>query len=626
MSVDAALAHVAGQFREIIATHGPDAVAFYISGQLTTETQYVFNKLAKGFIGTNNVDANSRLCMASAASAYKLAFGSDGPPTCYDDIEQAQCFFIVGANMAECHPVLWQRIKRRTTRKRVRVIVVDPRRTATAEGAHLHLQIQPGSDLPLLNAMLHVMISQGWINERFIRAHTDNWEAVRALTEAWTPARAAQICGVPEADIIRAASWFGQSEDALSLWTMGVNQSTSGVAKNLALINLHLATGKIARPGSGPFSLTGQPNAMGGREVGYLCGQLPGYRDVTNAQHRAEIASVWNVPADRIQSRPGLDAVRLFEAIEAGTVKALWVVGTNPLATMPRAENVRRALENIPLLVVQDCYHPTETSRLAHVLLPGAMSLEVEGTMTNSERRVGLLQPVAEPPGDALPDWKIGARFAALLGHEKEFNYADASEVFAEQRECCADVYPMQMTGITYARLKNRPLQWPCPTPASLGLARRYRNKTFPTRTGRAQFHAVDYTPPADKVSEQFPLVLNTGRLSGHWHTRTKTGHVPKLVKSSPGPFVSAHPTDAAALGLAEGDAVRLVSRRGSARSTLKLDDSLRVGTLFMPFHWGQEHDPEGCVNAVTQHAADPISHEPELKFNAVRLEKIDSR
>jgi len=300
VSLDAALGHVAGQFIDIINSHGPHAVAFYISGQLTTETQYLFNKLAKGVIGTNNLDANSRLCMASAASAYKLAFGSDGPPTCYEDIDLAECFLIVGANIAECHPVLWQRIKRRAARKRVRIIVVDPRRTSTAEGSTLHLPIKPGTDIPLLNSFLHILISQGWLNEPFIRKHTQGWDAVCALAETWPPARAAAECGVPEKDIHRAAFWFGQSAEALSLWTMGVNQSTSGVAKNLALINLHLATGKIGRPGSGPFSLTGQPNAMGGREVGYLSGQLPGYRDVTNPKHREEISRIWGVPSDRI--------------------------------------------------------------------------------------------------------------------------------------------------------------------------------------------------------------------------------------------------------------------------------------------------------------------------------------
>jgi len=622
-SLDEALEHVAAEFRDIIRAHGSDAVAFYISGQLATEAQYVFNKLAKGFIGTNNVDANSRLCMASAASAYKLALGSDGPPTCYDDIEQAECFFIVGANMAECHPVLWQRVKRRLSRKRVRLIVVDPRRTATAEEAHLHLAIRPGTDVALLNAVLHVLISQGWINERFIRAHTENWDAVYAAAEAWPPGRAARECGVAEYDIHRAAFWFGQSAEALSLWTMGVNQSTSGVAKNLAIINLHLATGKIGRPGSGPFSLTGQPNAMGGREVGYLAGQLPGYRDVTNARHREEIARIWGVPGERIQSKPGLDAVRLFEALETGKVKAIWIAGTNPLATMPGAQHTRRALEVARLVVVQDCYHPTETSALAHVLLPAAMSVEIEGTMTNSERCIGLLQPCVPPPGEARPDWEVAARFAAKLGFAEAFAYATAGAVFEEHKRCCADVYALQMNGITYDRLKHHALQWPCPAPTSRGAPRRYRNRIFPTPTGRARFHPADCLPPAESVSPQFPLVLNTGRLANHWHTRTKTGHVAKLCQVNPAPFVAAHPGDVQALGLAEGDLVKLTSARGSMQTRLKLDAGLRPGTLFMPFHWGQSHDEDGCVNAVTQSANDPISREPELKFSAVRMEKI---
>jgi anaerobic selenocysteine-containing dehydrogenase len=620
-----ALAHVAAEFRDIIRHHGRDAVAFYISGQLTTESQYAFNKLAKGVIGTNNLDANSRLCMASAASAYKLALGSDGPPTCYDDIELAECMFIVGANMAECHPVLWQRVKRRAARKRVRIVVVDPRRTPTAEAAHLHLAIKPGTDIALFNAILHTLISQDWINERFIRAHTENWDAVRDTAEAWSPARAARECGVRELDIHRAAFWFGQSAEALSLWTMGVNQSTSGVAKNLSLINLHLATGKIGRPGSGPFSLTGQPNAMGGREVGYLCGQLPGYRDVTNPRHREEIARIWGVPMRRIRPEPGLDAVRMFEALEDGGVKAIWIVGTNPLATMPRADRIRRALERARLVVVQDCYHPTETSQLAHVILPAAMSLEIEGTMTNSERRISLMQPCVPPPGDARPDWEIATRFAALLGHEEQFSYTCAADVYEEHKLCCAGSSSLQLGGVSYQRLKRHSIQWPCPTPSSPGLARRYRGKHFPTPSGKARFHAVNFLPPAEPLTAEFPFALNTGRLSGHWHTRTKTGHVPKLNKISPAPFVAAHPSDARILGLVEGDAVRLVSRRGSASTSLKLDEGMLPGTLFMPFHWGQAHDPNGCVNAVTNEARDPISNEPEFKFSAVRLEKAPS-
>ncbi len=623
VELDDALARVAGTFKSIIAEHGRDAVAFYVSGQLTTESQYVFNKLAKGVIGTNNIDANSRLCMASAVSAYKLAFGADAPPTCYDDIELTDCFFILGANMAECHPVLWQRIKRHAARRkaRCRIIVVDPRRTPTAEGAHLHLAIRPGTDVAFLNAMLHIMISQGWISERFIRNHTEGWEKVYQMAEAWSPSHVAKICGISELEIHRAAFWFGHSSEALSFWAMGANQSTQGVAKNLAIINLHLATGKVGRPGSGPFSLTGQPNAMGGREVGYMSGLLPGFREVTNSRHRREIAAIWEVSPRRIQSKPGLDSVRMFEAMEAGRVKALWIVGCNPLATMPDSARVKRALERVELLVVQDCYHPTETSALAHVLLPAALNLEMEGTMTSSERRVSLLQPCVQPPGESQPDWEIACRFAALMGHEQQFSYSCASDIFEEHKRCCSGVHSLQMDGISYRRLRRQPVQWPCADHASHGAARRYRRKVFATANGRAIFHVTPYSDPADLVTEDYPLVLTTGRLAHQWHSRTKTAHVAKLNALNPEPFIAAHPEDAQKLGLADGDRVRLVSRRGFARSVLKVDDSVRSGTVFMPFHWGQSAGENICVNAVTHGKADPVSHQPELKFSAVRME-----
>ena len=624
-TLDAALGRVADKFKQIIHDHEPDAVAFYVSGQLTTESQYVFNKLAKGAIGTNNIDANSRLCMASAVSAYKMAFGSDGPPTCYDDIEAAECFFILGANMAECHPVLWQRVKKRASRKRTRIIVVDPRRTPTAEAAHLHLQIRPGTDVALLNAILHLLIKQHWTNGHFIRNHTDGWDAACEMAEAWSPARAAKVCGIAEMDIHRAAFWFGQSAEALSFWAMGANQSTSGVAKNLGIINLHLATGKLGRPGSGPFSLTGQPNAMGGREVGYMSGLLPGHRDVTNAEHRAQVAKIWGVRPQKIQPTPGLDAVRMFEAAEAGKVKAIWVVGCNPLATMPNTDQIRRALERLELLVVQDCYHLTETSLYADVVLPAALNLEMEGTMTNSERRVSLMQPCVPPAGDARPDWEIGCRFAALMGYESQFSYTSAANIFEEHKRCCSDVYQLQMNGISYRRLKRHAVQWPCPGYSSYGVARRYRRKVFATANGRAKFHPLDYQPPQENLSAEFPLALTTGRLANHWHSRTKTGHVSKLNNVNPTPFVAAHPDDAARLGLTDGDEVELTSARGVARTTLKVDDSLPPGTVFMPFHWGQSFRADGCVNAVTTGAGDPVSRQPELKFSAVRLEKVEA-
>lgn len=621
--LEEAIQFAAEGVQRVIRERGPDAVAFYISGQLTTEAQYVFNKLAKGAIGTNNIDSNSRLCMASAVSAYQMALGSDGPPTCYDDIELADCFLVLGANMAECHPVLWQRVRRRAARGRARIIVVDPRRTPTAEGAHLHLAPRLGTDVPLLNAILHVMIAQGWISERFIAKHTTDWELARECAEAWSPSRAACVTGVSKDLIHRAAFWFGVSAEALSFYAMGANQSTQGVHKNLAILNLHLATGKIARPGSGPFSLTGQPNAMGGRAVGYMSTGLPGLRTVTHPQQRAEIEKIW--ACGKISPRAGLDAVRMFEAIERGELRALWVAGTNPLVTMPNASQTRRALEKLELLVVQDCYHPTETTQLAHVLLPAAMNLECEGTMINSERRVSLLTPAVAPPGDARPDWEIAARFARRLGFEEQFSYASAQDVFEEFKLCTRDSYQIQMQGITYTRLRRHALQWPCSSPHSTGIARRYRKKVFATPDGRAVFHPTPFQPPAEKVTPQFPLQLTTGRLADHWHTRTKTSHVPKLNKRHPAPFVAMHPDDAIPRGLKDGDAVRVTSARGSVRTTMKLDAAVPRGGIFAPMHWGQSADPEGCINALLHSEADPISRQPELKHATVRVERIQS-
>jgi predicted molibdopterin-dependent oxidoreductase YjgC len=359
---------------------------------------------------------------------------------------------------------------------------------------------------------------------------------------------------------------------------------------------------------------------MGGREVGYMSGGLPGYRDVTDPVHRDEIAAIWGVPARRIQPEPGLDAVAMFEALAAGRVHAIWIAGTNPLATMPNTAQARRALQRAELVVVQDCYHPTETSRLAHVLLPAALSFEGEGTMTNSERCITLLDACVPPPGDARPDWEIACRFAARMGFEEQFSFTSASDVFEEYKRCSSASLPLR--GVSYRRLRRHALQWPCPATHSVGQARRYRDKRFCTADGRARFHTVEFHTPDDAVTSVYPLALTTGRISSQWHTRTKTGHVAKLNKLCPAPFVAANPQDAGRLDLGDGQRVRIVSRRGTARTTLRVDKTVPAGTLFTTFHWGQLWDEAGCVNACTTDAVDEVSRQPELKFAAVRLEK----
>ncbi len=659
---EGALTRAARKIRETVLRHGPDAVAVYGSGQLLTEDYYVWNKLLKGVLGTNNFDSNSRLCMTSTAAAYAQVFGADGPPTAYADIELADCIFLIGTNTAECHPIVFRRIeKAKRARPDLRVLVADPRRTETADLADLHLPLRPGSDIALLNAMLHVCLAEGLVDRAFIEAHTTGFDAVAASVARCTPSYAAELCGLPAAAIADAARTFGRARAALSFWAMGLNQSTVGVAKNTALLNLHLATGQVARPGAGPFSLTGQPNAMGGREVGGLAHLLPGYRSVAHAADRAAVAAAWGVPADYLSPRPGLAAVELFEALAAGRVKVLWVICTNPAASMPDLDLVERALRQAELVVVQDAYHPTETTRFADLVLPTAQWGEREGLMTNSERRITYLPKLVEPPGEALPDWQIGVRLARELGFGHAFSFETAEAVFEEFRGLTRGT-PVDMTGVSYARLRREgPVQWPCPegpaavgagltrAPARLwggpvggaaflgvpgarraltapptaphpGTARLYQDRRFATPDGRARFVVAEHAAPHEEVSSAYPLVLTTGRLKNQWHTRTRTGKVEALLKGAREPFLEVHPADAARLGIRDADFVEVSSRRGKAVVQARVTEGITRGTCFMPFHWGREPGHYKAANNLTVRAFDPVSKEPELKFCAVRV------
>lgn len=620
-----AVTRVAAAIRAAVDRHGPDAVMLYGSGQLLTEDYYLFGKLAKGFIGTNNQDTNSRLCMASAVAAYTLALGADAPPAAYADIEHAQTFLILGANMEACHPILFNRIRdrRRAGGGRVKVIVVDPRATETAKIADLHLAVRPGADVPLLNALLYEVMLAGGLDERFIAAHTSGWEAVRARLSRYQAELVQDVTGVPAQRIVDAARIYAGGAPALSLWSMGANQSTAGVDKNLALINLALATGNIGRPGAGPFSLTGQPNAMGGREAGGLATALPGHRLVANAADRAEVEAAWGLPPGAISDRPGLTAIEMVEALERGRVKVLWIAGTNPLVSLPNVERVRAAFARAELIVVQDAYHPTETTRCADVILPAAQWSEREGTMTNSERRICLLERAGDPPGEALPDWQIICRVAAALGHGRAFTYRCAEEVFHEYRELTRG-RDLDITGMDYALLRaTGGVQWPCPAGTTGGTARLYADGRFPTADGRARFHAVEYRAPADEVTAEYPFVLLTGRVKDQWHTRTRTGKVAKLTRRVPGPYLEMHHRDAKTLGIADGARVRVVSRRGVVELPARLGDAIRPGAVFTPFHWGALWAERSVANRATQEAVDPRSKEPELKFAAVRVEAV---
>jgi anaerobic selenocysteine-containing dehydrogenase len=625
VSWEAALGFAAARIREIVAEHGADAVAFYGSGQLLTEEYYVASKLAKGFLGTNNFDTNSRLCMASAAVGYTRSLGADGPPAGYADLERADCFLLIGTNTADCHPIVWKRISKRKLADPdgVSVIVADPRWTETADIADLHLPLRPGSDIALLNAMLHVLEKDGLVDRGFIAAHTSDWERLRAVIERYPPERAEALTGLSREIVVAAALRFGRSRAALTLWSMGINQSHVGSDKNAAILNLHLATGQIGRPGAGPFSLTGQPNAMGGRETGGLAHLLPGYRAVTDEAARAAVERHWGVPRGRIAPEAGRSALEIFEGLAAGEVRALWILCTNPAASMPDLDAVEKALRQAELIVVQDAYHPTETTRLADVLLPAAQWPEKEGVMTNSERRLTFLPKLVDPPGEALPDAAIVTRFARAMGWGAAFPSERAADIFDEFSALTAGT-PCDYSGVSHARLRAEgPLQWPVPAPGHPGTPRLYADGRFATPSGRARFVAVDHDPPVEPPDARFPLTLTTGRVRDHWHTLTRTGNSPALIGRTPEPLLEVNLRDARRAGVRDGDFVEITSRRGKAVAQARVSETIREGTCFLPFHWGRRLGFYKAANNLTLSARDPLSKQPELKCCAVRLRPI---
>jgi ferredoxin-nitrate reductase len=625
-----AIDRLAKRLQRIAAEHGPDAIAFYISGQLLTEDYYAAGKLVKGFLGTNNLDSNSRLCMSSAVAGYVGALGSDGPPASYTDIDRTDCLLLAGSNTAACHPIVWARISKRL-HDGAKLIVIDPRRTVPAEAADVHLPLRPGTDLPLLAAMLGVLADEGLIDRLFVERHSEGYEQALATAREWPVARAAEVCGVPAEDIVAAARLFGEAPRAMALWSMGMNQSRVGTLKNRALINLCLATGNIGRPGSGPLSLTGQPNAMGGRESGGLSTLLPGYRSVADPEHRAEMRRLWNLPGDApgISPVPGIPATELAEALEDGRVRAVWIAGTNPVVSQPDARRFTAALRRAELLVCQDAYHPTETSSLAHVVLPAAQWPEKAGTMTNSERRVALVRRALHPPGEALPDWEIWARLGRALCPGDAFAWKSAAEVYGEYVATTAGRL-CDVSGLSHERLAAEgSLQWPVPdrddAVGRAGTERLYTSLRFPTPTGRARFAATPHQEPFDSPDADFPLVLSTGRIANQWHTMTRTAKSPDLMAAEPEPFLELHAEDAARAGVEHGARVRVRSRRGTVVLRARITDTVPRGTAFAPFHWGALHVKagHGAVNALLPHALDPVSRQAELKAAAIRVEPL---
>jgi assimilatory nitrate reductase catalytic subunit len=625
VSWEAALDTAADQFAAIIQEHGPDAVAFYLSGQLLTEDYYLFNKVARALVGTNNVDTNSRLCMSSAVAGYKVTLGADAPPACYEDLALADTVLIAGSNMAFAHPVLFRRLEEaKAARPEMKVVVIDPRRTDTASIADLYLPILPGTDVALFHAMLNVLVWEDLIDRAYIEQHTEGFAALKARIHEFTPREAAQVCGVPAEDIVTAARWFGQSKAALSLYTMGLNQSSSGTAKNAALIHLHLATGKIGKPGCGPFSLTGQPNAMGGREAGGMATLLPGHRDPANAEHRAEVAALWGV--DAMPDAPGATAVEMFDALADGKIKAVWIVATNPAHSLPDQAKVRAALAKAELVIVQDAFAGGETVALADLVLPAATWPEKEGTVTNSERRISRVRAALPPPGEARPDWEIAMDFALRLearlypGRPSLFTYGGAEDIFEAHKRTTLG-RDLDIGGISYALLEQQgPQQWPYPAGATSGKTRLYEDGVFPTPSGRARFFDVGYKPVAESVNSHYPLHLTTGRVRDHWHTLARTGLVPALNRHEEEPRLALAPEDLKRFKLAEGELARIKNKRGSLVLPVTADASLRPGSAFLPMHWGGAYMAGLGVNALTLPTFDPISKQPELKHAAIHI------
>ena len=624
-SWDAALDHVAEGFGGIVREHGPDSVAFYVSGQILTEDYYVINKLAKGFIGTANIDTNSRLCMASSVAGHKRAFGSDTVPGCYEDLETADLLVLVGSNAAWCHPILYQRmVAAKASNPACRIVVIDPRRTATCDGADLHLPLRSGSDSVLFNGLLAHLASTNAIDGAFVDGSTTGAEAALRQVAGQTVAQTADICGLAEGAVALFFDWFAKTERVVTLYSQGVNQSSSGVDKVNAIINCHLLTGRIGRPGMGPFSLTGQPNAMGGREVGGLANQLAAHMEIENPKHRDIVQRFWQSPI--IADKQGLKAVDMFDAIADQRIKAVWIMSTNPLVSLPDADRVRRALDACELVVVSDCMRLTDTTRHAHVLLPALTWGEKDGTVTNSERRISRQRRFLPAPGAARADWQTVCDVAQRMGFSG-FDYPNAAAIFREharlssfENEGTRDFDLSALNTLddrAYDALT--PIQWPVTREYPTGTPRMFETAKFFTADRKARFVPVTPRAAVNATSRDFPLVLNTGRVRDQWHTMTRTGKSPRLLAHVFEPCVEFHPDDARMAGVENGGLARLTSLWGEMVARVVVTAEQRRGCVFVPMHWNGEYAGDGRVNALVNPATDPISGQPESKHTPVK-------
>ena len=627
-SWDAALDLISSEFSRIREKHGPEAIAFYVSGQFLTEDYYVANKLMKGFIGAGNIDTNSRLCMSSSVAGHVRAFGEDVVPGCYDDLEEADLVIQVGSNMAWCHPVLYQRLTAARERRGTKIVNIDPRRTATAETADLHLALAPGTDVLLWSGLLAYLSNQQAIDADWTARHVSGLTESVAAAHAMAPSLAmtAAACGLKTEDVRAFYELFTRTERVVTLYSQGVNQSVTGTDKVNAIINCHLATGRIGRPGMGPFSLTGQPNAMGGREVGGLANQLAAHMGFTRPDIE-RVGRFWNSPGMAVTA--GLKAVDLFEAVGDGRIKAIWIAATNPAASMPRADQVRNALKTCPLVITADAW-PTDTTKLARVVLPAAGWAEKDGTVTNSERRISRQRAFRAAPGQARPDWWMFAEVARRMGFADAFSYRGPADIFREHAQLSAfendGARAFNLGGLAdisdAAYEVLAPVQWPVPRHGN-GITgpRLFARGGFSTPDGRGRM--VPLQLRAQEGSVDFPLTLNTGRIRDQWHTMTRTGRVPRLMTHIAAPSVSLHPRDAAALGIADHGLVKLESAQASVVMRAQVDEGVRPGDAFAPMHWTDQFTSSGPVDRLVHAMTDPVSGQPDLKGTPVRVTAI---
>ncbi|MBB6519812.1 nitrate reductase [Pseudoteredinibacter isoporae] len=611
----------------IITKHGPEAVAFYVSGQLLTEDYYLANKLMKGYIGSANIDTNSRLCMSSAVAAYKRAFGEDVVPCDYEDLEQTDLLILIGSNAAWTHPVLYQRMERaKRLNPDMRVVLVDPRRTASAELSDQFLQIKPGSDAGLYNGLLNYLTQHNGLDQAFLEQYTEHYDAAIEASQHWSLQRTAEFCGVLESELKQFYHWFLSSERVVSFYSMGINQSSSGVDKCQAIINAHLASGKILRPGCGPFSITGQPNAMGGREVGGLANQLTAHMELQDPDDRARVQNYWQSPA--MANKPGKMAVDMFSEIAAGNIKAVWIMATNPLVSLPNRPDVIRALERCELVIVSECVDKSDTLPFADIKFPASAWLEKNGTVTNSERRISRQRGLIPSPAEAKPDWEIIADVAQAMGFSG-FDYQHPAEIFDEWVKLTAhenqDRRQLNLGELGDLSLSEydqlKPVQWPLSKNG--GRAKPFEQKRFSTASGKARLFAIEPKLPKQVVDAAFPFLMNSGRLRDQWHTMSRTGRSASLNGHIDRPYIYINPKDAITLGVKPGGLIKAASRISEVTAFAQISDDIASGQCFMPIHWSEQFASSANVSNLYASIVDPISGQPESKQAAVKLEAV---